>query len=107
MSEGNWSSNWAGDNSYDIGRKTVAAFSLIPRACLRLNQKSNGLISLAEEILRQPTIDSGVWLISDHCYEGLYSCLLLFCEFFFLPPFSALFQPFQPPDIDRRGKKKG
>ena len=50
-------------HSCDILLNKVAAFSSCLKGLLEAKVKSFGLISLAEEISKQPSIDSVVWLL--------------------------------------------
>ena len=51
------------DWSYDILVKKVAAFCPCPRSLPESKVKSFGIILLAEEISKQPSRDSEVWLL--------------------------------------------
>ena len=61
FSEGNNISNLAREHFCDILTKSVAAFCHCVKKFSDVKLKSIGLISLAEEILRQSNIDSVVW----------------------------------------------
>ena len=51
------------DHSCDILVKKVAAFCPCPKSLPEAKVKSFGLILLAEEISKQPSIDSVMWLL--------------------------------------------
>jgi hypothetical protein len=55
---GNRINNWAKEHSCDILAKNVAVSCPHPKNSSEVQLKSNGLISLAEEISRWPNIDS-------------------------------------------------
>lgn len=69
VSEGNIS-NWARDHFCDIFAKNVAASSLYPEKSPEAKLKSNGLISLVEEVSRQPNIGCHV-VVSNHSWADL------------------------------------
>lgn len=67
VSEGSRISHWARGHSRDILVKNVSALcpyedSYVLRIFLRLKLRKIGLISLSEEISRQPNSDHAVWL---------------------------------------------
>lgn len=55
--------NWPRDHACVILAKNVAAFYPCPKNLLEAKFKSHELISVTEEISRQPKIDSAVWLL--------------------------------------------
>lgn len=62
ISEGNDSGNWARGHSYDIWLRIWPLSTLVLRTCLRLNEKINKLISLAERISKH-SIEPVAWLL--------------------------------------------
>ena len=54
---------WPRDCSCDILVKNVAAFHHCPESLPEAKVKSFGLILLAEEISKQPSIDSVMWFL--------------------------------------------
>ena len=54
---------WPRNQACDILMKNVAAFCSLPEHLPEAKGKSFRLILLAEEILKQPSIDSVVWLL--------------------------------------------
>lgn len=56
-------SNWLSDHSCHSLANNIACFCLHTKNFPEAKLKSYGLISLAEEVQRQPDIDSVVWLL--------------------------------------------